>query len=1206
VALHGFTLGVVLCALLLMAAPHRPSVSAAPVREDKGIVTDERGQGLRLVKSDRESVVLELYTPAYEVSQESLGGLDCAPVSVEGCGDSSGVGRPRLPVRRVMLGVPPGADLKVRILDVDSAPVAGRYDVCPAPKRVLHRDPPRVGFPQEPLGTLPGRVGYEFTPDQAVYGADALYPTQLARVASSGYLRDQRFALLHLHPVQFNPVNQQLTFHRRMTVELRFTYNAGAGAPAGAGEADAPFEAMLRSTLLNYDSARQWRGNAPAAPLRVQGENPLASQTSWKITVEEDGIYRLSYEALSAAGFPSGVLSPTLKLFNQGSQVATHIVDPQGSFGPDDYILFYGQKMNTKYTGTNVYWLTHKGAAGLRMDQKDGAPVGTAAVPTSFFTYKKVEQPKWYISTLAGGDELDRWVWDRFIPPYGSSGSTCSGNSCTYHLGLSTIVTDSLEATLRLSLFGEAPQNHRARLYVNGQWVGDTTWPGNAQKIDEVSFPASHLVEGDNKVRVTGVKDPADPWDKFWSDWVEIGFHDAYVAENDHLRFAGDLDGGVPISYTYQVTGFSSADVAAFDITDPAYPQRITGATVKGGSTYTLTFHDTISARSEYVALTTREPDRRLEPTAIAQDAPSDLYTGGDGADYIIITHADLALEGPGDRDDVYDLEAYRRGQGLRTIVVDVQDIYDEFSYGVFDPRAIRDFLSHAYHNWAPPKPTYVLLVGDGNYDFKNYEGDSPPNYIPPYLSYVDPVLGETATDNRYVAVSGDDLVQDMAIGRLPVSSMTQVATVIGKILGYEQDPPPGDWNQKALFVADNVPDPKNAGDFVGLSDGIVDGFLPDPYVADKVYMNDLGCPPTSPPTPCPAATAGIIAAISEGRLLVNYIGHAGNLAWADEVIFRADAKRNDINALTNGPKLPMLLPMACATGYFHHPSLPCIDERMLWTAGKGAIAAFTASGFGFAIGHDFLDKGFFDAVFQHDVREIGLATWLAKICLCDCEEPGCGCTAEDEFPDLMDTFVLFGDPAMELNVLPADVGISKTVDPEGPVQPGGTLTYTLTYSNAGPATAHNVVISDVLPTQLLNPTVVSSGKVITPRVGTRFVWDVEDLAADEGGTITITVVVAPDASGVIANAATIASTAREGDSQDNVSATLVTDVARPVGGTTYLPFVSQRFWAPEVPLAATVTVLFMLMGAHMVKLQRSARASSQSRGPGQEGDHSP
>ncbi len=170
---------------------------------------------------------------------------------------------------------------------------------------------------------------------------------------------------------------------------------------------------------------------------------------------------------------------------------------------------------------------------------------------------------------------------------------------------------------------------------------------------------------------------------------------------------------------------------------------------------------------------------------------------------------------------------------------VDVQDIYDEFSFGRRDPEAIRSFLSYAYHCWngadctpgpggAPHPPPYVLLVGDGHYDFTGVSGTTYPNLIPPYLIHIDPWLGETAADNRFVSVDGpDDYLPDMAIGRIPARTPADVTAAVNKIMAYETTAPSGDWQQRVVFVADNNLDP--AGDFHAFSDEVRLNWLPAP-----------------------------------------------------------------------------------------------------------------------------------------------------------------------------------------------------------------------------------------------------------------------------------------------------------------------------------------------------------------------------------------
>lgn len=205
------------------------------------------------------------------------------------------------------------------------------------------------------------------------------------------------------------------------------------------------------------------------------------------------------------------------------------------------------------------------------------------------------------------------------------------------------------------------------------------------------------------------------------------------------------------------------------------------------GAGFSLTFEDQVVASTSYWA---GAAGAYLAVNSITEDNPSDLRSELNGADYIVITHADFAQA-------IAPLAAYRASTGLRVLVADVQDVYDEFGYGVVGAHPIHDFLDFAFYHWQGLRPAYVLLVGDGHYDPKNYLGYGRVSYIPPYLVPVDPWIGETSADNRYVTLEGDDTFPDLSIGRLPVNSAAEAAVVVAKTLQYEQSPAPGDWKTK-------------------------------------------------------------------------------------------------------------------------------------------------------------------------------------------------------------------------------------------------------------------------------------------------------------------------------------------------------------------------------------------------------------------------
>ncbi len=408
-----------------------------------------------------------------------------------------------------------------------------------------------------------------------------------------------------------------------------------------------------------------------------------------------------------------------------------------------------------------------------------------------------------------------------------------------------------------------------------------------------------------------------------------------------------------------------------------------------------MAFHQTInpllgSERRNYIAQTAA---LRRRPLKIVVDSPSDLHSETNAADYIIIIPSDFYTA-------VLPLAAHRQSQGLRTLIVDVQDIYDEFNAGLFDARAIQSFLSYAYAQWTLPAPAYVLLVGDGNFDLKNYLGRNEINYIPPFLADVDPWMGEVAADNRFVTVNGPDIFPDMMLGRLPVKNLQETAEVVAKLIEYDQNSSQDGFDQRMLFVADNADE---AGNFAAYADGVVNDFVPTTYQVRKVYYSVTHFTPAD-------ARSAIIQGINQGVLLINYTGHGSIQFWASELLL----KKTDLPLLNNLDYLPFVLSMTCLDGYFTNPSPPGSDysslaESLVKAPDKGAIASWSPSGLGLSSGHDFLDRGLFDAIFNHQISQLGPAIIQAKLNLY---------VNTTGYRDLIDTYTLFGDPATSLNLV--------------------------------------------------------------------------------------------------------------------------------------------------------------------------------------------
>lgn len=754
--------------------------------------------------------------------------------------------------------------------------------------------------------------------------------------------------------------------------------------------------ARLRTQLLVILSVVSlcgfWPGprTAQANPHLDNGSSlaPSSGSDAYKIALNQDGLYQLSYTDLLNAGLPVGTLDPrTFQISNQGSEIAIFVNgETNGLFEPGESILFYGQKISTKFTDTNIYWLTWGGSNGLRMSSWDGAP-STASLAQYFYTTLRLEQNKIYQSSRPSLPYYDHWYWR----------GVTTNNFVEDTFTLQNLAAGAGDATIRGRIIGSSNYpNHRARVFLNGNQIADSTFASLAEFTFTLTVPHAYLQEGINTIRVQNILPAGQSSDLLFTDYFQIDYFDTYVAENDRLAFEGDQAG----LWQFTVSGFTSNSLEVFDISDPRYPRRVSNALLQPvTATYQISFQDTLKAESKYLALATTQ---YLTPLSIQKDILSNLKNNSIGADWIAISHANFLSE-------AQRLAQYRQdNNSYRTLVVDVQDVYDEFSAGVFDPNAIHDFLAYAYSTYTPPAPQFVVLVGDGHYDFKNAFAYNPaePVYIPPFLADVDPFMGETAADNRYVTLVGNDLIPDMHLGRLPVKTLAEAATMVDKIINYEQNPHTTNWNQTITFVADNA---DSAGDFAELSDAIANNYVPSQYVEEKIYYTYPGFPDAA------SVNTALVNAVNQGRLLVSYVGHANVTSWALEKFLQV----SDMPKFSNLDRLPFFVPMTCQEGYYINPSKPggdasSLGESIVRISNGGAIASWSPTGLGVATGHDVLERGLFLAIFQSNKTQIGPATTYARQYLA---------ANAPFYPDLLDTYVLFGDPALKLQ-LPAPTAV--------------------------------------------------------------------------------------------------------------------------------------------------------------------------------------
>jgi hypothetical protein len=705
--------------------------------------------------------------------------------------------------------------------------------------------------------------------------------------------------------------------------------------------------------------------------------NPVAAGTAWTVRATQAGIQRLPAATLMAAGV--SLSNPALlHLYHAGLEVA---LEQRGS-GASLELRFFAPKPGDIWNAADSYWLTVEATAGARMTSRSAMP-GAAGLGVAR------EQGVWrnnklYDSVLPGPDG-DHWFAGDLKTGPGLDPVTLTV-PLTQTLGVatgSTVLTVSGSAytagqhNLSVALGGEV---HSASWSGTGDWSKTFTFSTNSPNANVTLTPGS---------APDGVEVDSVTWDR------PVGLN---------VGGQGALFAGAAGTFQYQISN-AAADRTLYDVTDPRTPQLLD---IPPGTT--TTFQDGPSRRYALSSTGT------LFIPAVSQHTPFDFATPAD-----VLYIAPAAFQST-----LAPLVARRQAQSHTVRVIDVQAIYDAWSFGQVSPKAIRDFLRYAAGNWSIA-PAAVTLVGDGTVDPLNYLRRDDPNFIPPYLANVDPWIGETACENCYARLDGTDPtldpLPDLALGRLTVNSASELAGVVTKIVAYETAPLNMGWGARSIYIADNYRQADNtidpAGDFAALAE-ISAAQQPDGIEILRLYYDPS---PTSTGVPSrePDAVRAhdrTLALLNQGAALVNYIGHSSQYQWAV-----TDSQKTppyllglyDPDDLSNGARLPIVLAMTCLTSAFQTPnySRTTLDERWLIKPNGGAIAIWGPTGFGVAHGHDAMQRGFYRALWAAPPQSATLGQLTAAGYL-ELFNTGSCCQ------DTLATFALLGDPLTKARVQPA------------------------------------------------------------------------------------------------------------------------------------------------------------------------------------------
>lgn len=622
----------------------------------------------------------------------------------------------------------------------------------------------------------------------------------------------------------------------------------------------------------------------------------ITTQQSVKIGVRKDGMYRVTRAELETTQFNVNSDSTNWRLFTGGIEQA--IIVGAG----DQYVEFYGKGLDVRETDTRPYYLVADSVPGKRMISKILNNIGSNVVSNNYrFSVEKKERVN-YASSVINGD-----IENYFGRPVFSDLPQCNNPlmPCTY-IDLSGVDMAGMPATITVKLQGlpytQSSVQHNIRVLLNGVHLGVVVGNGAENFSGELNIPAGVLIEGRNILRLA----TSASNDAVYFDSVKISYSRKYQADNNKVLF-----------YTsgyrkVDVNGFNSDDIRVFDITLDGNPQIISNLPVtQNGATFSVrmpSHRPAVMYALTHAAL--------LQVDSIVPNAPSSLASPNNAADMIIVSHSAPDFIAAAET-----WANYRRsvtGGDFIVKVVDVADIFDEFSYGVHTAAAVRSFLQYAKTNWQNPDLRYVLLIGDASTDPRNYEGYGNNDLVSTRV--VNSVSEEIGSDEALADLNNDGLA-DFAVGRIPVRTVAEVTTVFNKTTAFEV-PELQSLERGFLCASDHA----STFDFPAMCQMLKDQLPPN---TPNLLVNRGD----------PNAHETLIDGINTGKILVNFSGHTALGVWGSSTFFAT----NDVPFLTNASRPSIFTVLDGYNGLFTYPRVDSLTEALVKHPGGGGAAAWAS-----------------------------------------------------------------------------------------------------------------------------------------------------------------------------------------------------------------------------------------------------------------------
>jgi len=755
-------------------------------------------------------------------------------------------------------------------------------------------------------------------------------------------------------------------------------------------------------------------GNSKKKKAQYAANSVLQGGSWYKISVTQDGIYKLTYSFLSGLGIDVDNINPqNLRIYGNGGGMMPYdnsvfryddleenaievVGEADGIFNGNDYILFYGEgptswgysfpdarykhQLNL-YSEKTYYFLTADGGNGTpKRIASQASESSFNTTVTNFDDYKFHEAE--IENLLISGRE---WYGEKFdvVTSY-SFPFSFPNISSSVTLEISVIGRAIAPATGEFSVLGNGSALTSLDLYtssVNGNYLQDYGVP----KSDVTTFSSGDAVT----ISVSYSK--SEPSSVGWLNYIELNARRELKMSGNQMGFRDIQSVGAGNISKFFISNATSS-VRVWEVTNPTNCSEMADSLF--GST--LEFSIITDSLRQFVAF---NGNTYLSAGAVGSIANQNIHGLIGQPEFVIVTNSAFKTQAD-------DLAAFHRANDNMTVeVVTNSEVYNEFSSGAQDITAIKDLMRMLYNRAADSTelPKYLLLFGDGSYDNLHRLSNNT-NYIPTYQSadsykpvwsYVSDdyfgLLDDNEGDNP-----NDDL--DIGIGRFPVQSAAEAEAMVYKVTNYNSSNTMRDWRNVVCFIADD----QDGNIHIDPSDDIaihIDTTYCE-YNIDKIYIDAYQQVSTAGGQRYPEATIAINRRVEKGALLINYTGHGGELGWAHERIL----ENSDINNWSNFNSLPVFTTATCEFSRFDDPARTAAGEFVYLNPNGGGIALLTTVRLVFSGANEALTRNFYETVF---VPINGEMPRLGDIVMITKNKTGNGVNSRK--------YCLLGDPALRL-----------------------------------------------------------------------------------------------------------------------------------------------------------------------------------------------